>query len=100
MSLIVHIRIELARATLVAMSAVFLATPAIAQKAPKNPANDADKKICEKITVLGSRLAFKQVCMTRDQWAERRLDDRQAIDAAQRSPCVIQGVSAGGKPSC
>ena len=100
MSLIAHVRIELVRATLGAMFAAFLATPAIGQKTPKNPASDADKKICEKITVLGSRLAVKQVCMTRAQWAERRLDDRQAIDAAQRSPCVTQSTNARGTPSC
>lgn len=85
---------------LVVAFGVFVAAPAASQEAPKNNGYDPDKEICEKIYVLGSRLAVKRVCMTRAQWEERRRDDRQAIEAAQRSPCVTQGTGPRGKPSC
>lgn len=87
-------------ATLVVALVTFVAAPAASQAAPSKKVDEQDKQICEKVPVLGSRLAVKHVCMTRTQWEERQRDDRQAIDSAQRSPCVIQGVSSTGKPSC
>jgi hypothetical protein len=39
--------------------------------------------VCEKIEVLGSRLATKRICMTRAEWAQRRKDDREAVEQAQ-----------------
>jgi hypothetical protein len=47
--------------------------------APKSP-NDM---ICREVSVIGSRLEFKRVCMTRLQWDEQRRDAREAIDRAQ-----------------
>jgi hypothetical protein len=39
--------------------------------------------VCESQKVIGSRLAVKRVCMTRAQWADRRLVDRQDVEKAQ-----------------
>lgn len=39
--------------------------------------------VCEKIEVLGSRLAVKRVCMSRADWAQRKKDDREAVEQAQ-----------------
>ncbi|MEO5972400.1 MAG: hypothetical protein ABIP91_03445 [Sphingomicrobium sp.] len=62
-------------------------------------ARDPDEKVCEDITLVGSRLAVKRVCATRAQWAEKRRRDRDMVDQAQKSPCVVASVNAG-KPVC
>jgi predicted secreted protein len=55
--------------------------------APKKP-KDPNEVICEKQEILGSRLAFRKVCMTRAQWAEQRAVDRQLIEQSQLGSCV------------
>jgi len=53
-------------------------------------AADPDEKVCENITVIGSRLAVKRVCATRAEWKEKRKLDREVVDDAQRhaaDPC-------------
>jgi hypothetical protein len=37
----------------------------------------------ERIEEIGSRLASHRVCMTRAEWAQRRKDDREAVERAQ-----------------
>ena len=61
----------------------------------KPDARDPDEKVCEDITIVGSRLAVKRVCATRAQWAEKRRRDRDLVDQAQKSPCVVGRVSGG-----
>jgi hypothetical protein len=39
--------------------------------------------VCERIEEIGSRLASHRVCMTRAEWAQRRKDDREAVERAQ-----------------
>jgi hypothetical protein len=56
--------------------------------------------ICEKIVVTGSRLSSKRVCGTRAEWAERRLRDRQEVERAQLSPCVVTHSTSTGRPAC
>ena len=82
-----------------AAALVFLGSPAVAKDEPSAPNADASKKICENITVLGSRLAVKRVCATRAQWEAKRREDRAWIDKGQREVCVVQ-KSGGGGPSC
>lgn len=53
----------------------------------KDP-RDPNEKICEKQTVLGSRLTKRRVCATRAEWEEMRRLDKEAIDQAQRSACL------------
>jgi hypothetical protein len=62
-------------------------------------ASDPNELVCQKIEVLGSRLAVKKVCMTRSQWEDSRRQDRQAVERAQASPCVLTH-NAGGKQAC
>ncbi len=81
----------------------FLASAAIVQAAPASPQAPTagpNEKVCETITLTGSRLATKRICATRAEWEERRRSDREEIDKAQRSPCVIQTTGATGRPSC
>ena len=67
---------------------------------PQLAGNDPNEKICEDIVVTGSRLAKKRVCATRAEWADRKLQDRQAVEKAQTSPCMLQTTGGNGKPSC
>ena len=78
-----------------------VATSAIAQNAtPPSQATARNEKVCENIIVTGSRLGTKRFCGTRAEWQERKRRDREAVEAAQRSPCVISTTGASGKPSC
>jgi hypothetical protein len=65
---------------------------------PKAP--DPSEIVCQKIEMIGSRLSVKKVCMTRSQWADSRRQDREAVERAQASPCVLTHNGGGGKPSC
>jgi hypothetical protein len=83
-----------------------LGAPAAAQQpqatAPQSEtkADPRQERICETVTMLGSRLAKKKFCATRAEWEEMRLRDRQAVEKAQTSPCVYQSTGASGRPSC
>ena len=66
-----------------------LATPCFAQAGQAPPEAtatrkaDPNDKICQKIEVTGSRLGYKRVCMTRAEWADQQLQDRQATEKIQ-----------------
>ena len=70
------------------------------KKTPQVAGEDPNEKICENITAIGSRLSKKRVCATRAEWADRKLQDRQAVERAQTSPCMPQTTGGTGKPSC
>lgn len=65
------------------------AAPALAQTQqadqPK-PKKDPGRVICEKQEVIGSRLATRRICMTAEQWAEKRRMDRELLESHQRAP--------------
>lgn len=89
------------------VSAAMVGAPLGAQGAPSpapavatNKAGDAGEIVCEKIPMIGSRLATKKICMTRSQWAESRRQDREAVERAQASPCVLTHNGGSGRPSC
>jgi hypothetical protein len=90
------------RTSLIVLLSVALATPAVAQKKvdPNLNVGDPNERICEKITPVGSRLATKRFCGTRAEWADRRRQDREALEAAQKGPCVITTTGATGRPAC
>jgi hypothetical protein len=76
--------------------------PALAEK-KEQPAGNADyqnERICEDITLTGSRIASKRFCGTRAQWADKKLQDKQEVERIQRSPCVLTHNSPSGKPAC
>ena len=87
-----------------ASSFLFIAT-ASAEQTPSSsqkPAIDPNQKVCETVTVVGSRLAAKKICATRAEWAEKRKQDRDTVDEAQRSAhigCSVVGTHSG-TPSC
>jgi hypothetical protein len=71
-----------------------------AQERKTRPAVDLNEKVCEDIVYTGSRLGVKRVCATRAEWAERRRLDKEAIDRAQVSPCMVTTTGGTGRPSC
>jgi len=74
----------------------------LTQSVPATNTNVGNKneKICENITPIGSRLATKRFCGTRAEWEDRRRQDREAVENAQRSPCVLTHNSGTGRPAC
>jgi hypothetical protein len=80
---------------IVSLGALMLAAAAPDTNTPPVPATntnvgDPNEKICETIKPIGSRLATKRFCGTRAEWADRKLQEKQALENAQRSPCVHQ----------
>jgi invasion protein IalB len=82
------------RARFVAVSGtlLFAASPVLAQTQASNQPTAASKEkdpnrvICQRIEETGSRIAAKKVCMTAQQWEEKRRSDREYLeDAQQRS---------------
>ena len=72
------------------LSLLLAAAPALAQtgtaSVPSPPAatdKNSSEIICEKQEATGSRLTKRRVCMTRAQWADLKLQDRQEIERAQ-----------------
>ncbi|MEA3039244.1 MAG: hypothetical protein QOE79_1757 [Sphingomonadales bacterium] len=70
------------RATLMAFLAL-TSTAALAEQPKQDDASKADKVICRTEPDTGSRLSGTRVCLTREQWAERRRQTREATEHAQ-----------------
>jgi len=86
---------------------LMIASPVSAENsAPASPSQgqtkglDPNEVVCQKLEVIGSRLAVKKICMTRSQWEDSRLQDRQFVEKIQASPCVITQTTVTGRPSC
>lgn len=73
------------------VSVALIAAPAIAQAPAAAPAqtqttakkDDPNEKICVKEEITGSRLGAKRICMTRAEWADRKLQDQQELTRVQ-----------------
>lgn len=77
------------RSALFVLGAAF-ALPAFAQGAAGDTsasgakAKDPNRKICEKVERIGSRLATTKVCMTAAEWEELRRNHREDFEKVQR----------------
>ncbi|HEU5286321.1 MAG TPA: hypothetical protein VFU20_07420 [Sphingomicrobium sp.] len=74
---------------IIAALAVTAASPAVADTPPAaaktaEKAKDPNRKICEKIEKIGSRLNVVRVCMTAAQWDEQRRENREHFERVQR----------------
>ena len=89
-----RLSVRIAAAALLPVSAasLILGVPAAAQTgasataaapAATGKVRDPNEIVCEKQEVIGSRLATRRVCMTRAEWADRKLQDRQEIERVQ-----------------
>jgi hypothetical protein len=75
----------------VSVFVALVAAPAIAQAPAAAPAQaqstakkqDPNEKICVKEESTGSRLGAKRICMTRAEWADRKLQDQQELTRVQ-----------------
>ena len=76
---------------IVAAAALLLPVPLGAAPASDNGqpadtrAGGPNEKVCEDIVVTGSRIATRRFCGTRAQWADRRKQDQDTVEKAQRS---------------
>ena len=88
--------------TFVALMSLVSIAPAYAQDSPsqQRPPADPNERICEDVVQTGSRLATRRFCGTRAQWADKQRQDREAVEKAQMSPCMITHTSPSGKASC
>lgn len=69
---------------LLAFSAlVLLAAPAVAQNTDERTASDQNKVICRTEEVIGSRLQSTRTCLTKQQWAQRRDEQRRTVQRIQ-----------------
>ena len=79
-----------------------LQSPVAADPATQKKPVDPNQKVCEDVVATGSRLATKRICATRAEWAEKRKEDRDVVDQAQRSANVGCNVvnTHSGTPGC
>lgn len=89
-------------AALLAAVAAMSFTPAQAEQASSQQpaAADPNERVCEDIIQTGSRIAAKRYCATRAEWADKKKQDREAVEKAQMSPCVLTHNGGSGKPGC
>lgn len=67
-------------------------TPPSATAAPSAKAEeDPDKKICERVEEIGTRLGAKRVCKTKSEWAAERAEHRNDMERAQRNSGILSG---------
>ena len=90
-----HLRSNWRGATVLACAsglALVFAAPVAAQttqagqQPPAAKPNDPNRIICQRVEETGSRIAAHKVCLTAQQWEEKRRSDRSYVeDAQQRS---------------
>lgn len=75
---------------IVAVIAASLATPTFAQQpsSSKRPPPDPNERVCQDIVQIGSRLGAKRFCGTRQEWEDKKRQDREATEKAQTQLCV------------
>ena len=98
-----HLAVIGAAGLILSTSAAAFDSTANAQGQPGTSAapSKSEERICETITVTGSRLAKKKWCGTRAEWADKRLQDRQVVDQFQTNQCVFNKTDPhSGRPTC
>jgi hypothetical protein len=66
-----------------AASAGFAQPPASPPDAAATDSHNPNEMVCRRVQALGSRLTAGRMCMTRQQWEERRQADREDAERAQ-----------------
>jgi len=75
--------------TLSASGVAAQSAPAESHKA--RPPADPNQKVCEDLTMVGSRIATKRICATRAEWAAKKQQDKDEVDRIQRNLCMPKG---------
>ena len=77
---------------LLILAAALAAASGLAQPPASPPAtpnnHDPNEMICQRVQMLGSRLNAGRMCMTRQQWDDRRRADREGAERAQTNRIV------------
>lgn len=55
---------------------------------PQSAENSQPPLICRTVNETGSRLKVRKVCMTSEQWADQRKQDRMLIERSQVNACT------------
>ena len=101
--------VRVAHVAALGAASLILSTSAVASETPTNAQEQAntsagppakEERYCETITMTGSRLAKRKFCGTRAEWAEKKMQDRQAIEKVQTQLCVYSKTTSTGRPSC
>jgi hypothetical protein len=73
--------------TVALVSLSMLPSPAAAAPAQVRAA-DPNRKICQEVGTIGTRLGKKKICATAAEWEERKRQDREEVDQRQRAARV------------
>ena len=76
----------------IALQAAPVAAPEVVTQSMAPVAVVKPKLICEDEEAVGSRLSSKRVCLTKEQWMQRRQDDQ---DHLQQRQTVVHVETAG-----
>ena len=93
------------RILLFAIAAMAVAPPVTAAPDSKRAvAADPNRKICQEVGTIGTRLGKKKICATAAEWAEKKRQDRDVVDQSQRASqvgcSVAPGLTNGPVPGC
>ena len=75
---------------IIAALAITAASPAFGETATATSspvtakAKDPNRKICEKVEKIGSRVSVIRICMTAAQWDEQKRENREHLERVQR----------------
>jgi hypothetical protein len=67
-----------------AIASITAAATAAGPDAAGKAGNGSDRLICRKIHEIGSRLARHRICLTAEQWAQQRREQRAEIERDQQ----------------
>lgn len=70
-------------ALLLTPSAVSAQAPGATKASSARARLDPNETVCRRIREIGSRIAIRRDCMTRQQWEEHRRQTRHNVDRAQ-----------------
>lgn len=74
---------------LFSLSAAAVTPPAIGAPDSRLTASaDPNRKICQEVGTIGTRLGKKKICATAAEWEERKRQDREEVDQRQRAARV------------
>jgi hypothetical protein len=88
----------------VALTAPVFGQQPASNESQQKAAADPNARICEDIVQTGSRIVTKRFCATRAEWEDNKRQDREAVEKAQLSPCVLThtevGANGNGHQAC
>jgi hypothetical protein len=68
----------------------------------RRPPADPNQKVCEDITMVGSRLATKRICASRAEWEAKKKESKDDVERMQREiklQCQQGSSRSGGPPT-